>query len=83
MEINKELWFGVGYIEEYRSELNTKSRGRTIYNIRIKHLNGFVGVYWYAGNDNFPLRKGKLLSFQMSSIESLKHEREIINVDFL
>ncbi|HED0391808.1 TPA: hypothetical protein ACJ75O_000870 [Yersinia enterocolitica] len=83
MEINNELWFGIGNIEEYRSELNTKSRGGFLYTLKIKHLNGFEGIYWFAGSDSPPFHKGGLLSFQISSNESLKHEREIINIEFL
>lgn len=68
--------FGLDVIEECikTSSLNDSV---TIYEIRIKHLNGFNGEYWYDGVANFPLEEGKLVSFQFDRSEDFKEKKRL------
>jgi len=80
MEINDNLWFGSGYIEECRKTV-LGNEEKTIYKLKIQHLNGFVGFYLYEGSSNFPLEEGKLVVFQFKAEELLQKERMLINIE--
>lgn len=79
MEISESVWFGLGVIEECikTSSLNNNV---TIYELRIRHLNGFKGEYWYDGVANFPLEEGKLVCFQFERSEDFKAMKKLNNI---